>query len=152
MSDVKKVATIGDTFPIGARKYHQVNVANLVMVDGIVVEGNIKQVPWPADDVRVHQRRTKWRRFRMLRRIVKDPGPDRTSFMLRCNIINSRIGINVHDMGAVGDGKHDDGPALQRAVDLNAKVGGGKVRLPPGTYAMDGPLNPKDSTLSGQRR
>jgi hypothetical protein len=40
--------------------------------------------------------------------------------------------------GAIGDGKADDGPALQRAInDLHA-AGGGTLFFPPGTYRITG--------------
>ena len=43
--------------------------------------------------------------------------------------------IDVRSVGAVGDGKAIDTPAVNRAIDLAAAMGGGTVRIPPGTYA-----------------
>jgi Pectate lyase superfamily protein len=41
---------------------------------------------------------------------------------------------NVRDFGATGDGKTLDSPAINRAIEECAKVGGGTVCLPGGTY------------------
>jgi hypothetical protein len=46
---------------------------------------------------------------------------------------SSQRDYNVRDFGATGDGVTDDTRGLQRAVD-EARVGGGIVFLPPGTY------------------
>ena len=42
--------------------------------------------------------------------------------------------VDVRDYGAIGDGKSDDRPAIQRAVDACAESGGGKVVLHNGTF------------------
>ena len=39
--------------------------------------------------------------------------------------------INAQDFGARGDGQHDDGPAIQAAVRLAERLGGGRVVVPP---------------------
>jgi hypothetical protein len=39
--------------------------------------------------------------------------------------------INVRDFGARGDGRHDDSPAIQAAVGLAQRRGGGRVLVPP---------------------
>ncbi len=38
--------------------------------------------------------------------------------------------IDVREFGAVGDGKHDDAPAIQAAVRLAEQLGGGRVVIP----------------------
>ncbi len=42
--------------------------------------------------------------------------------------------FNVRSFGAVGDGKHLDSPAIDKAIAAAAAAGGGTVRLPAGTY------------------
>ena len=42
--------------------------------------------------------------------------------------------FSVRDFGAVGDGKNLDSPAINQAIDAAAKVGGGTVVVPAGTY------------------
>ena len=46
----------------------------------------------------------------------------------------TKTAFNVQDYGAVGDGKHLDSPAINRAIEAAARQGGGTVILPPGTY------------------
>ena len=41
---------------------------------------------------------------------------------------------NVKDFGAVCDGKHDDGDAIQKAIDTCTAEGGGTVILGAGEY------------------
>ena len=47
--------------------------------------------------------------------------------------------VDVRDCGALGDGAHDDTPALQRAIHLQQRQGG-VVWLPAGTYRVREPL------------
>ena len=42
--------------------------------------------------------------------------------------------FNVRSFGAVGDGKHLDSPAIDRAIQAASAVGGGTVLVPAGTY------------------
>lgn len=42
--------------------------------------------------------------------------------------------FNVRDFGATGSGNVNDTPAIQRAIDAAAAVGGGTVLFPPGQY------------------
>lgn len=51
--------------------------------------------------------------------------------------------INVRELGAWGDGIHNDLPVLQAAVDQCSEVGGGTVLVPSGTYWLEGPLHLK---------
>ncbi|MFC4075868.1 right-handed parallel beta-helix repeat-containing protein [Salinithrix halophila] len=44
--------------------------------------------------------------------------------------------FDVTDFGAVADGKSDDAPAIQRALDAARDAGGGTVAVPGGTYAV----------------
>ncbi len=41
---------------------------------------------------------------------------------------------NILDYGAAGDGRTNDGPAIQRAIDACHEAGGGRVLVPAGTY------------------
>lgn len=55
--------------------------------------------------------------------------------------------INVKDYGAIGDGKHNDTVALQKALNAGA---GREVWLPPGTYLINRVLVvPANTTLFG---
>ena len=55
--------------------------------------------------------------------------------------------INVKDYGAIGDGKHNDTVAIQKALDAGA---GQEVWLPPGTYLISRSLViPANTTLFG---
>ena len=51
--------------------------------------------------------------------------------------------VNVRELGARGDGAHNDLPALQTAVNQCSEAGGGTVLVPPGTYWLEGPLHLK---------
>ncbi|MFE2580831.1 glycosyl hydrolase family 28-related protein [Streptomyces sp. NPDC059378] len=44
---------------------------------------------------------------------------------------------DVRDFGALPDGSADAAPAINRAVERAALLGGGTVRIPPGTYRVD---------------
>ncbi|HZD26083.1 MAG TPA: glycosyl hydrolase family 28-related protein, partial [Alphaproteobacteria bacterium] len=49
--------------------------------------------------------------------------------------------LNALDFGATGDGKSDDAPALQRALDaVIGDTNGGVLMIPPGIYRVDRPL------------
>lgn len=39
---------------------------------------------------------------------------------------------NIRDFGAVGDGRANDAPAIQRAIDACSEAGGGTVLVPAG--------------------
>ncbi|WIT25835.1 hypothetical protein [Bacillus phage SPO1L1] len=43
---------------------------------------------------------------------------------------------NVKDYGAKGDGVTDDAPSIQKLLDLALTLGGIKIRIPSGTYAL----------------
>jgi len=57
-----------------------------------------------------------------------------TGGLLRADEPPARGDFNVRDYGALGDGTHLDSPAINRAIEAAAAVGGGTVRLPAGTY------------------
>lgn len=44
--------------------------------------------------------------------------------------------FNIKTFGAVGDGVHNDAPAIQAAIDAAARQGGGTVYMPVGRYAL----------------
>ena len=44
--------------------------------------------------------------------------------------------FSVRDYGALGDGRHLDSPAIQRAIETSAQSGGGVVEIPPGIYLI----------------
>lgn len=46
------------------------------------------------------------------------------------------VELNVMDFGAVADGKTDNTAAFQKALDTASKAGGGKVKVPSGTYLI----------------
>ena len=48
--------------------------------------------------------------------------------------------FNVRSYGAVGDGRTDDAPAIQRALNACTAAGGGRVLLPAGATFVAGPL------------
>jgi len=53
--------------------------------------------------------------------------------------------FNVRDLGAVGDGKHNDLPAIQSAINICNQVGGGRVVVPKGVYWLEGPIHFKSN-------
>ena len=61
-----------------------------------------------------------------------------TVLLCTCGILNAAEPaanyFNVHDYGAVGDGKNLDSPAIDKAITAAADVGGGTVLVPAGTY------------------
>src|SRR5258708_382375 len=57
---------------------------------------------------------------------------------------------SVLDFGAKGDGKTDDTPAFQKALEAAGRAGGGVVYAPRGTYFFSGHLDvPRAVTLKG---
>ncbi len=57
---------------------------------------------------------------------------------------------SVREFGAVGDGRHDDNDAIQKALDNADKQGGGIVFLPRGEYLIGGSLQiASDVVLEG---
>ncbi len=53
----------------------------------------------------------------------------------------TKYSIDCTDFGAVGDAINDDTNAIQEAIDVAGKQGGGIVVLPAGTYRIEGTLN-----------
>ena len=53
--------------------------------------------------------------------------------------------FNIVDLGAKGDGKHNDLPALQGAINICNQVGGGRVVVPKGVYWLEGPIHFKSN-------
>src|SRR5687768_9248082 len=51
--------------------------------------------------------------------------------------------FNIMTYGAKGDGKTNDAPAIQRAIDACSKSGGGRVLAPAGHIFMASPFNLK---------
>jgi hypothetical protein len=51
-----------------------------------------------------------------------------------------RMPVNVKDAGALGDGEHNDAPAVQAAIGKLAAEGGGTLYFPPGDYVINGGL------------
>lgn len=47
------------------------------------------------------------------------------------------LAVNVKNFGAKGDGITDDTDAIQSAVDYLKTLGGGTLKIPPGTYLID---------------
>lgn len=50
------------------------------------------------------------------------------------SITNTSGSYNIKSYGAYGDGKHLDHLAINKTIDACAKMGGGTVYVPPGTY------------------
>ncbi|GAB7110173.1 hypothetical protein JCM4814A_84880 [Streptomyces phaeofaciens JCM 4814] len=53
----------------------------------------------------------------------------------------SRVVADVRDFGALPDGSADAAPAINRAIERAGLLGGGTVRVPPGTYRIDGVIH-----------
>lgn len=47
---------------------------------------------------------------------------------------------NIRDFGALGDGQHDDNPAIIDAITQASRQGGGKVIIPAGVWLSKGPV------------
>ncbi|MEM6992663.1 MAG: LamG-like jellyroll fold domain-containing protein [Myxococcota bacterium] len=63
------------------------------------------------------------------------------------------VDVTSDRYNALGDGVHDDGPTIQRALDDVRLAGGGEVYLPAGTYKIDQTLRIGDhTTLRGEDR
>lgn len=48
--------------------------------------------------------------------------------------------VELTDFGGLGDGKTDNRPVFEKAIDALAQQGGGRLVVPPGTYWIDGPI------------
>ncbi len=60
------------------------------------------------------------------------------------------LAVNVHDFGALGNGRKDNTAAFQKALDHVHTRGGGIVAVPAGRYLFKGHLVlPQDTTLQG---
>ncbi len=53
--------------------------------------------------------------------------------------------FNVRNFGATGNGSTNDTPAIERAINAAADVGGGTVEFPPGTYRAGGTIHLKSN-------
>jgi hypothetical protein len=53
--------------------------------------------------------------------------------------------INVRDMGAIGDGQANDGPAIQSAINGAVAAGGDTILFPRGRYRFTAPLSLADA-------
>src|SRR5690349_19988598 len=51
--------------------------------------------------------------------------------------------FNIKNYGAVNDGKTDNAKAIQQAIDVCNRAGGGRVYVPAGGTFMTGPFNLK---------
>ena len=56
--------------------------------------------------------------------------------------------LNLRNFGAIGDGKTDDAPAFQKALDALATAGGGTLFIPEGKYVIASPVNKSFSGLN----
>jgi len=54
--------------------------------------------------------------------------------------------LNARDVGAVGNGTTDDTAALQAALTTLSNAGGGRLRIPHGTYLLSDTLSPGNNT------
>ncbi len=72
-----------------------------------------------------------------LRAVFEDGSAEEVSFRTS----DEKCTMDVRRFGALGDGKHNDGPAIQAAIACCPK--GGRVYVPGGTY-LTGPLFLKD--------
>lgn len=67
------------------------------------------------------------------------------------DLVIAQFNVRQDPYRAAGDGKADDTPAFQRAIDDAAALGGGVVFAPTGTYRFDGVLKLKSGvTLRGE--
>jgi hypothetical protein len=55
-------------------------------------------------------------------------------------VLRDRMPVNVKDVGAAGNGKQNDAPAVQAAIDRLGAEGGGTLFFPPGDYVINGGL------------
>lgn len=79
--------------PIGVDDYTDVLVTDVVIRDGALYAGTVAAAPWTPRRITAHQRRTRLRRWRLLRRWIIDPGPPYRTMVTRCRIVNSPTGI-----------------------------------------------------------
>lgn len=67
--------------------------------------------------------------------------PNLERFVWKCHAPKpaSSLLFNIRDFGALGDGKNNDAPAIQKALD-RARKKGGTVYAPPGDYVLQNEL------------
>jgi Pectate lyase superfamily protein len=79
--------------------------------------------------------------------------------LLAWTLVAAEPRLSVFDptaYGAKGDGRTNDGPAIQKAIDACARAGGGTVRLPAGnflsgTLVLKGPSSPRPGRIPARR-
>lgn len=63
--------------------------------------------------------------------------------IVHCALTLAAKDVNVIDFGAKGDGRTDDAPAIQKAIDACSESGGGQVLFPSGHTYLSGPIHLK---------
>lgn len=58
----------------------------------------------------------------------------------------AELTVNVKDYGALGDGKNNDAPAINKALELASEQNHLNVYFPPGVYRLNGAIRPRSNT------